>query len=66
MATAYKLSKAGYEVVILEVLARAGGRNFTARRGTVVIEESAENGRTRQECQFDSGEWFAGIISRES
>jgi monoamine oxidase len=55
MAAAYELSKAGYDCVMLEALGRAGGRNFTARRGTVVTEESAENGRTRQQCQFDDG-----------
>jgi monoamine oxidase len=55
MATAYELTKAGYNCLILEALDRAGGRNFTARRGTVVIEESAEHGRTEQVSQLDTG-----------
>lgn len=55
MATAYELQKAGYRCIILEVLARPGGRNFTARRGTQVIEDLGPNGRTVQTCQFDDG-----------
>lgn len=55
MATAYELQKAGYRCIILEALARPGGRNFTARRGTQVIEDLGPNGRTVQTCQFDDG-----------
>jgi monoamine oxidase len=55
MATAYQLARAGYDCVILEAQNRAGGRNQTARRGSVVIEQSPEHGRTRQECKFDDG-----------
>ncbi|MBR9920346.1 MAG: NAD(P)-binding protein [Bacteroidetes bacterium] len=55
LTTAYILSKAGYRVEILEASARAGGRNHTARRGEVVIEESKAHGTTYQECKFDSG-----------
>ncbi len=55
MATAYELQKAGYHCIILEALARPGGRNFTARRGTQVIEDLGPNGRTVQTCQFDDG-----------
>jgi monoamine oxidase len=55
LTTAYILSKYGYRCRILEASARAGGRNHTARRGTMVVEESAANGTTYQECKFDDG-----------
>jgi len=55
LTTAYILSRFGYRCEILEAAARAGGRNHSARRGSVIIEESAENGTTYQECRFDSG-----------
>lgn len=55
LTTAYEMRNAGYEVMILEPQQRAGGRNLTARRGTVVTEESAEQGVTKQECKFDEG-----------
>jgi monoamine oxidase len=55
VAAAYELQKAGYRCVILEALDRPGGRNFTARRGTRVIEDSGPNGRTVQTCAFDDG-----------
>jgi monoamine oxidase len=55
LTTAFELRNAGYEVLILEPQQRAGGRSLTARRGTVVTEESREHGITRQECQFDEG-----------
>ena len=44
MASAHELSKAGYHCIILEYLDRAGGRNFTARNGTRVVED---DGRER-------------------
>lgn len=55
LTTAFILSKYGYRCHILEATARAGGRNHTARRGTVITEESTEHGTTRQECIFDQG-----------
>ena len=55
LTTAYILNQYGYRCRILEASHRAGGRNHTARRGDTVIEESAENGRTVQQCRFDSG-----------
>ena len=55
LTTAYVLSKYGYRCEILEASSRAGGRNLTARRGSVVVEESDANGTTYQECQFDDG-----------
>lgn len=55
MTSAYELQKAGYRCIILEALGRPGGRNFTARRGTQVIEDTGPNGRTVQTCSFDDG-----------
>src|SRR4051794_14218862 len=55
LTAGYELRNAGYEVLILEPQERAGGRSFTARRGDVVTEESAEHGVTRQECKSDEG-----------
>ncbi|MGB4115341.1 MAG: FAD-dependent oxidoreductase [Polaromonas sp.] len=55
MASAYELQKAGYRCIILEALGRPGGRNFTARRGTQVVEDTGPNGRTVQTCAFDDG-----------
>jgi len=54
LTAAYELSLAGYKCEILEAQARAGGRSLTARRGTVITEESTR-GVTRQECEFDEG-----------
>jgi monoamine oxidase len=53
LAAAYELQKAGYTCTILEALERIGGRNFTARHGTQVIEDTGPNGRTTQTCAFD-------------
>jgi monoamine oxidase len=55
LTAAYELTAAGYHCVILEAQNRAGGRSFTARRDTVITEESPEHGVTRQVCQFDKG-----------
>lgn len=55
MASAYELSKAGYHCVILEYLDRPGGRNFTARTGTRVVETAGPHGTTEQTCAFDDG-----------
>jgi monoamine oxidase len=55
LTTAYELWRAGFECQILEAKNRAGGRNFTARRGTIVREESPEHGVTHQESQLDDG-----------
>jgi len=55
LTAAYELQRAGYDVLILEPQQRAGGRSLTARRGTVITEESAEQGVTHQECKFDEG-----------
>lgn len=55
LTTAYELTKAGYNVIVLEPQRRAGGRSLTARRGTVITEESREHGTTTQTCNFDEG-----------
>jgi monoamine oxidase len=55
LTLAYELSKADYHCEILEAQERAGGRSFTARRGSVITEESAKHGTTHQECKFDDG-----------
>ena len=53
LSAAYELQKAGYTCVILELLDRAGGRNFTARRGSRIVEDTGPNGRTEQICDLD-------------
>jgi len=55
LTAAYMLVEAGYKVTIFEAQEHAGGRSLTARRGTRIVEESAEHGRTVQECEFDEG-----------
>jgi monoamine oxidase len=48
LVAAYELSKAGYQVDILEASERIGGRSLTLRHGDVVDEIG-----NRQVCQFD-------------
>lgn len=55
LTTAYLLSQFGYSCRILEASERAGGRNRTARRGDVLLEDSKANGKTSQTCRFDKG-----------
>jgi monoamine oxidase len=57
MMAALDLQRAGFRCVILEALDRAGGRNFTARRGTVVREDADPRGQSAstQVCRFDAG-----------
>ncbi len=55
LTAAYELSRANYTCQIIEVTERPGGRNHTARRGTVLVEKQ-ENGNTlKQVCEFDEG-----------
>src|SRR5215216_118521 len=55
LTAAYELTRANYEVQIIELTERAGGRNHTGRRGTVLVEKQ-ENGNTiKQVCNFDEG-----------
>jgi monoamine oxidase len=53
LAAGYELLQYGYDVTILEAQNRAGGRNWTARRGT----ELTEHGGERQVCEFDEGQY---------
>lgn len=55
LTAAYELSRAGFHCEVLEAQNRAGGRNLTARRGTVITEESSEHGVTHQVSQLDDG-----------
>ncbi len=50
MTAAYELAHAGYRCTILEARPRAGGRNWTLRRGDLVEETDS-----RQHCAFDPG-----------
>src|SRR5262245_12635693 len=53
LTAAYMLSQAGSRVLMLEANDQPGGRSLTARRGTIIVEESAAHGVTTQECKFD-------------
>jgi monoamine oxidase len=55
MTAAYELVRAGYTVQIFEATERAGGRNHTARRGTVLTEKNDDGTSTTQVCKFDEG-----------
>jgi monoamine oxidase len=51
MTAALELRKAGYKVQVLEYNSRAGGRNWTLRRG----DSFTELGGATQTCAFDDG-----------
>jgi monoamine oxidase len=51
LTSAYELSKAGYDVTLLEARDRVGGRSYTARKGTQLTELGGEP----QTCTFDEG-----------
>jgi len=55
LTAAYELRRAGYHVQILELTERAGGRNHTARRGTVLVEKTKSGQTLEQVCKFDEG-----------
>lgn len=55
LSAARRLLDEGYTVRVVEALSRPGGRNFTARRGTVVTENTATGGTIEQTCTFDEG-----------
>jgi monoamine oxidase len=54
LTTAYELSKAGYDVTVLEARDRVGGRSYTARKGTHLTELGGES----QTCAFDEGHYI--------
>lgn len=53
LTAAYELTRANYSCQIIELTARAGGRNHTARRGTVLKEVNSKGETTEQVCNFD-------------
>jgi monoamine oxidase len=55
LTAAYELLHAGYKCQIVELTERPGGRNHTARRGTVVIEKNKKGQTLKQVCNFDEG-----------
>jgi monoamine oxidase len=55
MTAAYELTRANYSCKIIELTERAGGRNHTARRGTVIKEVNQAGVQTEQVCDFDEG-----------
>jgi monoamine oxidase len=54
LTSAYELSKAGYDVTLLEARDRFGGRSYTARKGTKLTELGGEP----QTCTFDEGHYI--------
>ncbi len=55
LTTAYLLNKGGYDCKIIEAAPRAGGRNFTARKGDTVTEIDEAGNKTVQTCKMDEG-----------
>ncbi|HEU4795533.1 MAG TPA: FAD-dependent oxidoreductase, partial [Pyrinomonadaceae bacterium] len=55
LTAAYELTKAGYTCQIIELTERPGGRNHTARRGTVLVEKNSKGETLKQVCKFDEG-----------
>jgi monoamine oxidase len=55
LTAAYELTRAGYQCQIIELTDRAGGRNHTARRGTVLVEKNEKGNTVEQVCNFDEG-----------
>jgi len=55
LTAAYELTRANYDCQIIELTERAGGRNHTARRGTVLKEVNQDGVQTEQVCNFDEG-----------
>src|SRR6185295_4027591 len=55
LTAAYELTRANYSCQIIELTERPGGRNHTARRGTVLKEVNEDGVTTEQVCNFDEG-----------
>src|SRR5256885_1590843 len=55
LSAAEQLTRLGFTVKVLEAQNRAGGRNFTARRGTVITELTSSGAAASQTCSFDDG-----------
>ena len=54
MSVAYEMAAAGYQVVVLEAAAKAGGRNKTARTGDTITEVNSSGQTVTQTCTFDN------------
>lgn len=54
LVSAYELSKAGFNVTLLEARERIGGRVWTLRNGDQVVH----NDGSRQTVEFDKGQFF--------
>jgi monoamine oxidase len=54
LVAAYELGKAGYDVTVLEARARVGGRTWTIRGGTQIVQ----HGQPDQEARFAPGHYF--------
>ncbi|MDQ8204068.1 flavin monoamine oxidase family protein [Pelagicoccus sp. SDUM812003] len=54
LTTAYELGKLGFDCVILEPRAKAGGRSITIRRGDKITETNGYS----QTCAFDEGLYY--------
>lgn len=54
MTAAWELGKLGYAATVLEAADRPGGRCFSIRRGTRVVDTDGE----AQTCTFDSGQYY--------
>jgi monoamine oxidase len=55
LAAALDLTRANYKCVVLELSHRVGGRLFTARRGSRIIQKGLANMLSEQVCKFDEG-----------
>ncbi len=55
LTAAYELTRANYNCQIIELTERAGGRNHSARRGTVLREVNSQGKTLNQVCNFDEG-----------
>jgi monoamine oxidase len=55
LTAAYELTRAGYTCQVIELTERPGGRNHTARRGTVLVEKNKKGETLKQVCNFDEG-----------
>lgn len=53
LVSAYELGKAGYDCTVIEPRDRAGGRNFTARKGTTQTDTFGQT----QTCEFSDGQY---------
>ncbi len=53
LVSGYELRKLGYDVTVLEAKDRPGGRNWSARQGTVVEFMDGE----KQECRWNQGNY---------